>query len=146
MTQFFLFFFAFIYSSIWKESPKNFFDFGSFLTEISQKSFLGICHVPGLSVLADVVQIYLEKAQNDRNEINYKLIESFFWFKAWEFFFSKKIEFFDFGKSGFWPTLRLNSQKTKSSNICIYLKKRNLRLDLLETILIFCLGWIFPKI
>jgi hypothetical protein len=30
-------------------TKKFFFDFGSILTEISQKSFLGICHVPGLS-------------------------------------------------------------------------------------------------
>jgi hypothetical protein len=59
-------------------TKKIFFDFGSFLTEISQKSFLGICHVPGLSVLADVVQIYWKQAQNDHNELNSKLIESFF--------------------------------------------------------------------
>ena len=51
-------------------TKKNSFDFGSLLTEISQKSFLGICHVPGLSVLADMVQIYWEPAQNDRNELN----------------------------------------------------------------------------
>jgi hypothetical protein len=75
---------------------KSFFDFGSLLTEISQKSFLGTCHVPGLSFLAHMVQIYWEQAQNDRNEFNYKLIESFFLFKALKKFFFENKRIFRF--------------------------------------------------
>ena len=54
-------------------TKKKIFDFGSLLTEISQKPFLDICQAPGLSVLADMVQIYWEPAQNDRNEFFLKL-------------------------------------------------------------------------
>jgi hypothetical protein len=60
MTQFFLFFKCFYLFMFMKGiiNKKKFFDFGSLLTEISQKSFLGTCHVPGLSFLAHMVQIY----------------------------------------------------------------------------------------
>jgi hypothetical protein len=58
-------------------TKKNFLEFCLVLNKISQKSFLGICHVPSVITWDMLVQIGLEKAQNNRNELNCKLIESF---------------------------------------------------------------------
>jgi hypothetical protein len=51
-------------------TKKIFLDFCTVLTKISQKSFLGICHVSSVITWDMVIQIGLEKAQNNRNELN----------------------------------------------------------------------------
>jgi hypothetical protein len=57
MFEVLLLFYILIYE---RNNQKFFFDFCSVLTKISQKSFLGICHVPSVITLAKVVQIGLE--------------------------------------------------------------------------------------
>jgi hypothetical protein len=59
-------------------TKKIFFNFCRVLIKISQKTFLGICHVPSVITLVRMVKIGSDYAQNDRNELNYKFIESFF--------------------------------------------------------------------
>ena len=95
-------FFHFICAILkWKKLQINFkiclrfyfYRIWSFLTDISQKCPLVVCHGPIFVTLPRIVQFCLEQTQNDRNDLKFNKKECFCSFNFIKLFFSLKNEF-----------------------------------------------------
>ena len=76
--KFLSFYCFFLYVYMQRITKKFFRIFVQFWPKYLKKWFLSICHAPSLILLARMVQICSNYAQNDRNDISFKLIESFY--------------------------------------------------------------------